>query len=99
VGVRGKGELGYQQEAPANVPYGEVHTALVVGEDPIAQESLEEPVGRGLIIAFAHAYQGEDASGNCADDLMVHSHCGFGDALYQADHDVQLRRYITCPLR
>ena len=56
-GIRRQGELGDQQQAPAQVPQAQVHAAPGVGKDPIAQQAFEESPGPAGVIPLLHPDQ------------------------------------------
>lgn len=65
---------------------GEVHPTLGVGEDPVAEQSLEQTVRRRGVVTFSDTDECEYAALDGTDDLAVYTHVGVGDTLNETDH-------------
>ena len=92
-GVGGQGELTDQQQAAAGLGQRAVHPSLRVGEHPIVEQAFGHSGDPVRVVVRLDGDQGQQAGANPADDFAIDLDAGFGDALDQADHGVELRDF------
>ena len=54
LGIRGRGELGNQQQVTADVGDAEVHSAAGVGKDAVAEHPLAQPCRVRRVVTILH---------------------------------------------
>jgi hypothetical protein len=87
-GIRSQGELADQQQAATGVGDAEVHPALPVVEDAIAEQAFGHARNLRCAIARLDADQGKQAGADRTDGVAVDGDAGLGDALDEGEHSV-----------
>ena len=81
-----EGELGDEQDVAVGFEEGEVHFALVVGEDAEVGDFFGEVLGVGVGVGFGDGEVDEQALVDLACGLVVDVDAGVGDALDYGAH-------------
>ncbi len=84
--VRSKGELRYQQQAAANIRERAVHSSLGIGENAVAEQSLEHALHIGFGIVGLYRDQCQQAIADCANGFVIDIDSSTADALDQGNH-------------
>src|SRR3546814_15808913 len=75
-----------EQQAAAAVGQRAVHPALVVGEDPVAEQALRHPLHLRVTVAQLDADQRQQPGADGAEGVAVDGDAGGGDALDEGEH-------------
>lgn len=95
IGIGREGKLADEQQAAAHILQRFIHLALLVAENPIAQQAFAHALNASFVIAGLHGDQGQQPGIDSADNFVIDLDTGFGNTLNKCNHARMLTEKIN----